>query len=587
MSSYKRSRSPSPEPEPSERKSKLLKILNAEGMAITSRDAATEQTNDPSDSEMSDAPHEDEDIEQDARDISASKSPSPTPTDSTTVTVKTTSTAWTAINAHSKKPIKPIKATKTSSELSSTPGSPRASSVVKDDAHEDYQSGSESDEDDSGFHEALQFVNGLGRGYTEKKAQVNEKSAVEDGKAVTTSSDDESTHVPRVKKSPAVDKDGKMLSARMAVKQSQEAKAAAEKKAAAKTKKPIKQEKTAIPDVNDDSETDPDNDDWTEETICKQDGPKKLIPFKKARTNAKVGKVQPKLLHVLCWSSDTLQKRELHFGKIPTADIDWNNKKHITAINTWRTQIWSRAGLKVKKVVLYHPDEEDWIQMFCHMAVAKGLKRRIKMPSNQDVNDWFNKFFEGRRLTNKKGEEMEPREKRSYASLASKTGRLQRELNEDDTWEAVCKGNQDFKFIISQEDLKSFQERKEALMEKLKVKKLGHQELIDICTEILDEKAAEKKAKAEAEAVAETKDDVADENKENETDATVKDDVLDDDAGVLKDDKAGNEDEDGQVKREEEPEEDKELVSLETRFANQNKKTDLTASKHSPKDEQV
>jgi hypothetical protein len=217
------------------------------------------------------------------------------------------------------------------------------------------------------------------------------------------------------------------------------------------------------------------------------------------RKKAVKGEVDLTLLHVLCYDSRTGAKRELHFGKIPTADIDWELSSHITAINGWRTQIWSRAGYKMKNVSLYHQTEDDWLELFVSLSVAQGMKKPVRFASVNYIVGQFNEFFVGKCLKNADGTDTEPRPERSSSSFASKVGRVANTVKKTNIHfeKAFDREAREFKPTITAKMLKAFQDEKVKLggsrgayNGKKKVPRIEQticKSLVDLCATFLDD----------------------------------------------------------------------------------------------------
>ncbi|KAF2449681.1 hypothetical protein P171DRAFT_517351 [Karstenula rhodostoma CBS 690.94] len=153
-----------------------------------------------------------------------------------------------------------------------------------------------------------------------------------------------------------------------------------------------------------------------------------LVPVGE-RKMAKRGVVEPEMLRMLCEDRDkNNERKELHFKKIIHADIDWNNKDHIDKINAWRNQIYGRAGIKNKTVLMWHKDEEAWLELFWQLLIVEAGKHGIESPLPKIIRAEFNEFFNGKVLHSASGEELEPRGDRGSGPFSSKLGRLVKAL---------------------------------------------------------------------------------------------------------------------------------------------------------------
>lgn len=158
------------------------------------------------------------------------------------------------------------------------------------------------------------------------------------------------------------------------------------------------------------------------------DPPKSRLVPRGDRKRAMVGKEDDTLLRMLCDNPNTGVVRELHFRKIPHSTIDWNDPEHISSINSWRNQIYGRAGLKSKSVVMWHDIEELWFELYFHLSTAESRARCFILPKLQLVMDAFNATFVGQVLEMKDGTFTEPRIARQLNAFASKFNRVQPEL---------------------------------------------------------------------------------------------------------------------------------------------------------------
>ncbi|KAJ4371262.1 hypothetical protein N0V83_004479 [Neocucurbitaria cava] len=152
-----------------------------------------------------------------------------------------------------------------------------------------------------------------------------------------------------------------------------------------------------------------------------------LIP-RGNRAKATLGQQDDSLLRVLCDDSKTGEAKELHFRKIPHSMVDWNKPQHIKDINSWRNQIYGRAGVKSKQVTMWHEEEELWFELYFHLSIAESRSRGMLLPKTKEVLDAFNKTFVGCVLTDKEGNELEARAERQLNAFASKFNRMCPEL---------------------------------------------------------------------------------------------------------------------------------------------------------------
>jgi hypothetical protein len=148
-----------------------------------------------------------------------------------------------------------------------------------------------------------------------------------------------------------------------------------------------------------------------------------LIPVGE-RTKAYKGKKDPDMLRMLCNDRVTGKRKELHFKKLVHAEIDWNNTDHIAKINSWRNQLYGRAGLKAKHVCMWNHREEAWLELYYHLIVVQGSKEGLMIPRAKDVLEDFNQFFMGKVFLSNAGEEMEPRGARQHNAFVSKMNRV-------------------------------------------------------------------------------------------------------------------------------------------------------------------
>jgi hypothetical protein len=206
------------------------------------------------------------------------------------------------------------------------------------------------------------------------------------------------------------------------------------------------------------------------------------------------------LLSVLCYDARTGAKRELHFGKIPFAEIDSTKKAHIDAINQWRTQIWSRAGYKMKHVNLFHEIEDDWLELFVDVSIAQGLKKPVKFAGTTYVAAQFNEFFEGKVLKDADGKASAPRCHRENSAFSSKIGRVNKDIRDSDIQfkNVFDKEAREFKPKVTGRMLEEFREEKMKLLGGTREAYVGNKKnkrivksickaLVDFCAKFLDE----------------------------------------------------------------------------------------------------
>lgn len=148
-----------------------------------------------------------------------------------------------------------------------------------------------------------------------------------------------------------------------------------------------------------------------------------LVPMG-ARERAVKGEKNPDMLHMMCTDTKTGKEKELHFKKIVYARIDWDSAEDIAKINSWRNQLYGRAGLKAKMVIMWHPDEEAWLELYYHLLIIEGLKHGLMIPRAKDTLTDFNNFFMGKILIDTDGEELEPRKARAHNAFVSKMNRV-------------------------------------------------------------------------------------------------------------------------------------------------------------------
>ncbi|KAF9741399.1 hypothetical protein PMIN02_000972 [Paraphaeosphaeria minitans] len=192
-----------------------------------------------------------------------------------------------------------------------------------------------------------------------------------------------------------------------------------------------------------------------------------LVPVGE-RKMAKKGVVEPEMLRILCEDRDkNNERKELHFKKIIHADIDWDNKEHIDKINAWRNQIYGRAGIKNKTVLMWHKDEEAWLELFYQLLVVEANERErgIESPKPKTIREKFNEFFVGKVLLSSGGKELEPRVERGPGPFMSKLGRLVRTLRPYLEEKLSNRNGNMFVPKINQEMIEEYQKFKANLIE--------------------------------------------------------------------------------------------------------------------------
>jgi hypothetical protein len=196
------------------------------------------------------------------------------------------------------------------------------------------------------------------------------------------------------------------------------------------------------------------------------DGKGILIPIE-PRKLAKAGTKDMTMLAMLTKHSKTQELKELHFQNIVYAHIDWKNKTHITKINAWRNQIYGRANLGVKDVTLWNVDEEAWIEMYHVLLLKYAKKHPLRMHPSKEVWTNFNKFFLGKVLVDKDGNDLPPRIERPLASFTSKVTRLCGKMKEQ--LDVLSKGSlgNDYTPIITQEMIDEYKGIKTTLFSRL------------------------------------------------------------------------------------------------------------------------
>lgn len=187
-----------------------------------------------------------------------------------------------------------------------------------------------------------------------------------------------------------------------------------------------------------------------------------LIPVEE-RKMAKRGVVEPEMLRMLCEDrAKNNERKEMHFKKLVHADIDWDSKEHIDKINAWRNQIYGRAGIKNKTVLMWHMDEEAWLELFHQLLIVEANKRGFESPKPRIIREMFNEFFVDKVLLTPAGE-LDPRTERSAGPFTSKLGRIARTLRPYLQEKLHGKNGNTFVPKIDQETIEGYQKLKSDL----------------------------------------------------------------------------------------------------------------------------
>jgi hypothetical protein len=141
------------------------------------------------------------------------------------------------------------------------------------------------------------------------------------------------------------------------------------------------------------------------------------------RVAAKRGVKDETLLHMLCTESRTGELKEMHFKKLVHSMIDWNDSDHIAKINSWRNQLYGRAGLKAKNVVMWDEEEESWLELHYHLLIMESTHGGLMVTRAKEVLEDFNKFFRGKVFQDIDGDDVAPREERKHNAFVSKMNR--------------------------------------------------------------------------------------------------------------------------------------------------------------------
>ncbi|KAF1957086.1 hypothetical protein CC80DRAFT_561583 [Byssothecium circinans] len=180
------------------------------------------------------------------------------------------------------------------------------------------------------------------------------------------------------------------------------------------------------------------------------------------RNNAQKGIKNTSLLSMLCTDTRTGETKELHFKKLVHAQIDWNNTEHIMKINSWRNQLYGRAGMKAKTVIMWHADEEAYIELFFHLLILEAAQRGLMVPKAKEILEEYNDFFRGKVMKDANGMESDPRVDRKHNAFVSKLNRAVLELKPRLESMLLGKSGDFFSPQIDQEKLDVYKELLEA-----------------------------------------------------------------------------------------------------------------------------
>lgn len=122
-----------------------------------------------------------------------------------------------------------------------------------------------------------------------------------------------------------------------------------------------------------------------------------LLPFNERR-RAILGTRDASLLAISGKNTRTGAERTLFFKGIPVSSFDWNNQAHIDRLNTWISQVYSRAGKLLRPIKRWTDIEEAWFELFYHLSIAEASKRTIAMPLVAAMMNAFNDTFVGQSL---------------------------------------------------------------------------------------------------------------------------------------------------------------------------------------------
>ncbi|PVI05155.1 hypothetical protein DM02DRAFT_668616 [Periconia macrospinosa] len=184
-----------------------------------------------------------------------------------------------------------------------------------------------------------------------------------------------------------------------------------------------------------------------------------LIPIE-ARQTAKQGEKNVSLLRMTCVDQKSGEKKELHFKKLIHSEIDWNNNEHICKINSWRNQLYGRAGMKSKQITMWNEVEVSFLELTFHLLIVEGAKFGVMVPRTRAILDAFNDHFTGMVFQDSHGRDYEPREARPANAFTSKLTRVAGNLK--DRLEAVIEDRPGDSFlpVITQAMIKQYLELK-------------------------------------------------------------------------------------------------------------------------------
>ncbi|KAF1923165.1 uncharacterized protein M421DRAFT_332058 [Didymella exigua CBS 183.55] len=191
-----------------------------------------------------------------------------------------------------------------------------------------------------------------------------------------------------------------------------------------------------------------------------------LVPIDSVRRQAVVGQRDDTLLRLTCMNTRKNKRQEQKFKKIPYGLIEWDNPRHISMINAWRRQLYGRgASKKLRETQWWLPDEELWLEMYCHLSIAETNRRAIDLPAKNDVGEEFLRFFEGRKLEDQHGGAVK-RERRTLSSVTGKFGRSFPYLRECLAQAVVGMSGHVFTPSITGEEIDRFKTFKAEILEK-------------------------------------------------------------------------------------------------------------------------
>ena len=168
------------------------------------------------------------------------------------------------------------------------------------------------------------------------------------------------------------------------------------------------------------------------------------------RSQAVKGQVRPDKFTIELGPPDHDTFRKWRFPRHKEKNFDWQNMKHISSLNRWRSQIFRYVGralelrtmiqeltvtcrrmveISKRGIVPYHKDELDWLteQFVLHKqsALEHGLEPNYHKMNWDSIAKAYNERFEGKMLPNCE----DPRPNRTKASLQTQRYRI----------EAVCR----------------------------------------------------------------------------------------------------------------------------------------------------